>query len=62
MSTDTQRRGLQTFSSVIGGHSDEGTEHAIVEEGEGDLIHVFIPFFFFREGGVLLWPLTDRTG
>lgn len=55
MSTDTQRRGFQTFSSVIGGHSDEGTEHPIVGGDEGDLIHVFI-----QEGGYC-GPATDRV-
>lgn len=35
MSADAQRRGLQTFSSIIGGHSEEGTEHAIMGESGG---------------------------
>lgn len=42
VSADTQRRGLQTFSSIIGGHSDEGTEHAIMgENGGGFNIYLF---------------------
>lgn len=50
MSADTHRRGLQTFSSIIRGHSGEGTEHAITEGRRGGFNTCIYPFFQGRAG------------
>lgn len=60
MSADAQRRGFQTFSSIIGGHSDEGTEHAIMGESGGDLIYLFWGGWECQ-GGVPVIPSTGRV-